>query len=137
MQWSDIQFSPTDRTLRQFAGICLLVFGLLAVLDTTIRHRPGLALAYGLIALIVGPIGLVKPQAVRPIYVGWSVIAFPIGWVVSTAILALLFYGIFTPMAVVFRLIGRDVLVRRHTNARTHWAPKPAARNLRDYFRQS
>jgi hypothetical protein len=137
MQWSDIQFSPTDRTLRQFAGICLLVFGLLAVLDTTIRHRPGLTLVYGLVALLVGPLGLIRPQAVKPIYVGWSVIAFPIGWVVSSAILALLFYGVFTPMAIVFRLLGRDVLARRHPDARTYWAPKPGARDLRAYFRQS
>ncbi len=137
MQWSDIQFSPTERTLRQFAGLCLLVFGLLAIFETIVRHRSGLALVYGFVALVVGPLGLFRPQAVRPIYVGWSVLAFPIGWVVSSTILALLFYGMFTPLALVFRAFGRDVLARRHPDVRTYWTPKPAARNLRDYFRQS
>jgi hypothetical protein len=137
MQWSDIQFSPTDRTLRQFAGIWLVVFGLLSAVEMAVRHRPQHALAYVIIALTVGPLGLLRPRMVRPVFVGWSVLAFPIGWLVSTTILALLFYGIFTPMALVFRLAGRDVLTRRHSDVQTYWKPKPAARGMRDYFRQS
>jgi hypothetical protein len=137
MQWSDIQFSPPDRTLRQFAGICLIVFGSLSAFEVMVRHRPQLALVYAVVALTVGPLGLMKPRAVRAIYVGWTVLAFPIGWLVSTTILALLFYGIFAPIALAFRLFGRDPLARRHTDVQTYWRPKPAARGMREYFRQS
>ena len=48
----------------------------------------------------------------RLIYVGWMVLAFPIGWTVSQVMLALMFFGLFTPIGLVFRLIGRDPLQR-------------------------
>jgi len=137
MQWSDIQFSPSDRTLRQFAGILLVVFGLLSGFEVMVRHRPQLALVYAVVALTVGPLGLVRPRAVKGIYVGWSVIAFPIGWLVSTIILGVLFYGLFTPIAYVFRMAGRDVLARRRADVQTYWTPKSSARDMREYFRQS
>ena len=137
MQWSDIQFSPTDRILRQFAGILLLVFGLLAGFEAVVRQRPQLALVYAVIALTIGPLGLLWPRAVRPIFIGWCVLAFPIGWLVSTTILALMFYGLFMPIAFFFRVIGRDLLARRRRDVQTYWTQKPAARELREYFRQS
>ena len=115
MQWSDIQFSPSERTLRQFAGLFLVVFGVLALKEALVRQRPQPAFVYGALALTIGPLGLLKPALVRPIYVGWCVVAFPIGWLVSTTILGLLFYGMFTPIAFVFRIMGRDALALRPT----------------------
>jgi hypothetical protein len=137
MQWSDIQFSPSDRTLRQFAGIFLVVFGSLSVVEATLRHRPQLAVAYGMLALAVGSLGLVWPRAIRGLYVAWSVVAFPIGWLVSTAVLGVLFYGLFTPIGLAFRMFGRDLLTLRRTQVQSYWRPKPAARTSREYFRQS
>jgi hypothetical protein len=51
-------------------------------------------------------------------------------------ILASLFYGLFTPIAWLFRLMGRDVLRRRRADAATYWKPKPQAPNVRSYLRQ-
>jgi hypothetical protein len=137
MQWSDIQFSPSDRTLRQFAGLFLLVFGGLAAIEAIVRHRPQLAVVYAVLALVVGSVGLVAPRAVRFVYIGWSVVAFPIGWLVSTVVLGVLFYGVFTPIGLAFRAAGRDVLARRRTDVDSYWRPKMAAQSSREYFRQS
>jgi hypothetical protein len=137
MQWSDIQFNPTEKTLRQFAGLCLIVFSLLAVVEVELRHRPQLGLVYAVLALIIGPLGLLVPRAIRPIWVAWSVVAFPIGFVISTIFLAVLFYGLFTPIGIVFRLAGRDVLALRRADVRTYWKPRAGARDKRSYFRQS
>jgi hypothetical protein len=137
MQWSDVQFNPGERTLRQFAGLILIVFGLLAIIEVEFRHRPQLALIYALLAVIVGPAGLLIPRAVRPIWIAWSVVAFPIGFVVSTLVLAVLFYLVFTPIGLAFRLTGRDVLALRRPDTRTYWKPRAAARDKREYFRQS
>src|SRR5215510_7649565 len=137
MQWSDIQFNPSEKTLRQFAGLFLIVFSLLAFVEVQFRHRPQLALVYGALAVAIGPLGLLRPRLMRPIWVAWSVVAFPIGFVVSTLFLAVLFYGIFTPIGIVFRLTGRDTLALRRSDARTYWKPRPAARDKRAYFRQS
>ena len=65
-------------------------------------------------------------------------ITYPIGWVVSHVVLAVLFLGVFTPVAVLFRLIGRDALARRRPPDRaTYWLPMPAPDDVRSYFRQS
>jgi len=137
MQWTDIQFNPSHKTLRQFAGLLLIVFSLLAIIEVQYRHRPQLALVYGALAIVLGPLGLVQPRMMRPIWVAWSVVAFPIGWVVSTVFLAVLFYAVFAPIGFVFRLTGRDVLGLRRAEVGTYWKPRPAAREKRQYFRQS
>jgi hypothetical protein len=65
------------------------------------------------------------------------VLAFPIGWVVSEAMLLLMYYGILTPVAVVFRLRGRDLLRRKvQVGAGTFWLPKVMPQDVRSYFRQ-
>ena len=112
MQWSDIPFHPDRKTLRQFAGLWLVVFGGMALWQALVRGRPSLGLSIGALALVVGVAGLTRPEWVRLIFVGWIVLAFPIGWTVSQVILLLMFYGLFMPIGLVFRLIGRDALQR-------------------------
>ena len=46
------------------------------------------------------------------IYVGWMILAFPIGWTISQVILVVMFFGLFTPIGLIFRLLGRDPLHR-------------------------
>lgn len=137
MQWSDIQFNPGDRTLRQFAGLALVIFGAMAGVEWLLRERPTVAAAYAIAAAVIGIPGLISPRIVKPVFVGWSIVAFPIGWVISTVMLLLLYGLVFTPIALVFRITGRDVLDRRRPNAASYWKPKPVARDKRAYFRQS
>lgn len=137
MRWSDIQFNPSEKMLRQFAGLFLIIFGVLAVVEVQVRHRPELASVYAALALTIGPLGLLRPAFIRPLWVAWSVVAFPIGWVVSTVFLAALFYGLFTPIGVVFRIAGRDALALRRVDTRTYWKARSSTRDARQYFRQS
>jgi hypothetical protein len=51
--------------------------------------------------------------------------------------MALVFYGLFTPMGLLFRLIGRDPLNRRFDpTAQTYWTPHQTVTDGRRYFRQ-
>jgi hypothetical protein len=137
MQWSDISFAPNSRTLRQFAGLWLLCFVGLACWEGFGKGNPTAALVLAALALTVGPLGLLWPQAVRPLFVGWMVLAFPIGWTVSQVLLALLFYGVFTPVGLVLKLAGRDSLARRYRPDKdTYWEPKAVPADVRSYFRQ-
>ena len=87
--------------------------------------------------MTAGPLGLLWPRLIQPVYVGWMVLAFPIGWTVSQAMLVVMFYGLFTPIALLFRLIGRDPLHRvRRPGLETYWSPKPSSTDLRSYFKQ-
>jgi hypothetical protein len=137
MRWSDISFTPSSRILRQFAGIWLVFFGCLAAWHGLVRHNPTLGMVLLAAAVIVGTVGLITPPAIRWIYVGATILTFPIGWVVSHIVLAVLFFGLFLPVALVFRASGRDALrLRRKTDSPTYWAPKAAAADVRRYFSQ-
>ncbi len=138
MHWSDIPFRPPARTLRQFAGVGAAVLTGLAVVQAAVYDRPGLASGLGAAAVVVSVIGLLRPAALRPVFVGMMVASFPMNWLVTRLVLAALFYGVFTPLGVIFKLIGRDALTRRlRPDADTYWVPKPAADGVRSYFRQS
>jgi hypothetical protein len=137
MQWSDIPWEPSRKTLRQFAGLWIVFFGGFALWQGLMRGHPTAAAVLAVLAVTVGPVGLVRPEWLRPIYVSWMVLAFPIGWTVSQVILGVMFYGLFTPIALVFRLIGRDPLHRRRRPGQeTYWAPKVAPSTPLRYFQQ-
>jgi hypothetical protein len=137
MQWSDVQFDPTAKTLRQFGGIWLVFFGGIAFYQGLYRGHETAGMILGGLALIGGLLGLVAPNALKPIYVAWMVLAFPIGWTISLLMLGLMYYGLFTPIALVFRLIGRDALERtRRPEVATYWAPKATPTDPRRYFKQ-
>jgi hypothetical protein len=137
MQWSDIPWAPPRKTLRQFAGLWIVFFGGFALWQGLMLGHPTAAAVLAILAVTVGPVGLVRPEWLRPVYVSWMVLAFPIGWTVSQGILGVMFYGLFTPIGLVFRLIGRDPLHRsRRPGQETYWAPKVAPTNPVRYFQQ-
>ena len=109
MTWFDLPLKPTTRALRQFAGSWLVLFVILALRQSVARHHPASGWVFAAIAL-VGLLGLLKPAAVRWIFIGATVAVFPIGWAVTQTVLAVMFYLVLTPLAVLFRLRGRDEL---------------------------
>ena len=136
MKWSDVTKAPPPKMLRQFAGLWLVVFGGLAVWRAVSGQVDGWTYGLAIVAVVVGTAGLVFPAAVRPIYTGWMVVAFPIGWTVSKVVLGLMFFGMFTLVGVVFRLTGRDLLGLRRRSTGSYWVPKAGARSSAEYLRQ-
>ena len=59
-------------------------------------------------------------------------------WSVLLAAALVVFYGVFTPVALLFKVIGRDALARRpQPGKETYWLPKASARDIHSYFHQS
>jgi hypothetical protein len=137
MRWSDIPFHPSRTMLRQFAWLWLAFFGGLSAYQGLGRGNTTAAAVLGVVALTVGPVGLIRPDWLRPIFVAWMVLAFPIGWTISLLMLGALYYLVFTPVALVFRLIGRDALRRSKGKAgASYWSPKPMPTDVRRYLKQ-
>jgi hypothetical protein len=137
MQWSDIPLAPPERTLRQFAGLWLLFFTGLACRQALAHgFTPG-TLGLGLLAVVLGGLGLWRPKAIRPVFVGAVVLTFPISWAVSWLALSCLYYAVFAPLGLLFRLLGRDALkLRPCPEQTTCWEPRPQPGDVRRYFRQ-
>jgi hypothetical protein len=134
MQWSDISFDPSKRTLRQFAGLWLIFLAFAAWVQGS--ARPTAAIILAVLAVAIGIPGLVMPRLVRFIYVAAMILTFPIGWLVSKVMLACMFFLVFTPVGILFRLIGRDLLkLRRQPATATYWVPKEISSDPRSYFR--
>ena len=138
MQWSEVIQPPPQKMLRQFAGLFLVVFLGMAGWRVWRGHADEWAVALAVLAVGVGLPGLVRPSAVRFIYTGWMIVAFPIGWTISRIALGLVFYAVITPVAFLFRVMRRDELRLRRPDGRASlWKPKPGPESVREYFRQS
>jgi hypothetical protein len=142
----EIDFNPDAKTLRQFGLVAFIGFGALAAL----AYYEKLVFAFGLgdarvaVAVSLGALGLlalvlsvVAPRANRFLYVGLSLLAFPIGFVLSYLIMGTLYFLVIGPIAVGLRLAGRDPMRRAHDpHAASYWTPVHRARDKERYFHQ-
>lgn len=141
-------WNPSSRVLRQFAWLtlafCIGVGLWRAWRGHAFDTAPGLHGAWlvpmllWIVGVIVAVLGVIDARLVRPVYVTLTAATFPIGWVVSHLLLGLVYFGLFTLIGAVFRLIGRDPLHRRiDRQATTYWRNRPAAPDASRYFRLS
>ncbi len=137
MALSPFNRPPTPADLRTF-GRLLVPF--VAAFGAVVRLRTGspeAALAVWVAGGLVAAVFLAVPPARRPIFLGWSGLTYPIGWVVSHALLAVVFYLVLTPIGVVLRRVSGDPLGRRLGPARpSYWIERQAPPAVRRYFRQ-
>jgi len=64
-------------------------------------------------------------RILRGLWRGWCVFGKAIGWVVSRAIMTVLFFVVFTPVCLFLRLIRKDLLHRRwDPEAASYWKPR-------------
>jgi hypothetical protein len=140
-----LDWNPSGRTLRQFGFIALGAFGLLALMahQEAFMFRAGLGNARMTVTWSLLGVGVVSalfssvaPRANRPLFVGLSVVAYPIGFVLSHVLLALLFFGLFAPIGFLLKATGKDTLQPRENNAATYWRKARRKRAVADYFKQ-
>lgn len=130
-----INWRPAPRQLRQFGLIAAAALPALGWLWGADGVGLAVLAATGLAA---GVLGLVRPTALRPVFVALCVVTLPIGLVVSEVVVALMFWAVFVPVGLAFRLLGRDELrLRPDPTAATYWQPKPQPRGPESYLRQS
>lgn len=128
-----LNWSPDQRLLRQFGWMACAVGLLLA----TVVWDGWPAIVAVAIGVFSAAASLVRPSLNRPLFVGLSVVTYPIGFVVSTGALVVLFYGVVTPIGLLLRVWGHDPLTRRiDRRSASYWSLVPPTRPNDDYFRQ-
>jgi hypothetical protein len=83
-----------------------------------------------------GILGLTGTAAGLPLYWLWMGVGFVIGSVVGRLLLALCYYGVLTPIALVMRLRGRDALRLRRRECESYWVDLPPPPPPERYERQ-
>jgi hypothetical protein len=123
-----LPIKPTPRVLRQFAGAWLAFFLIWSAIALWKRHNVPLSYTFAVAALF-GVVGLIKPTAIRLLFIVASIVTYPIGWLMSQILLALMFYGVITPIGFFWRIRGRDTLqLRSQPKQPTFWikrGPQP------------
>ena len=142
----EINFNPDTKTLRQFGVIAFVGFGLLAALAYYEKlifsfglgeARMPVVMTFTALGTIAALFSLVAPRANRLLYVGLTLLAFPIGFVLSYVIMGTLFFLIIGPIAVLFRLFGQDPMRRDYDpNASSYWLEARPPRDKESYFHQ-
>lgn len=110
---------PSSRSLRLFGVLLgtLIVFAARTIKGADVL---GGSAAGAMIALLA----VVFPRAIDPIWRALMALALPIGWVVSRLVLIAFFYAILTPISLLLRTVGHDLLKRRlSASAATYWEP--------------
>lgn len=146
MSLIEIRWHPPPRELRAF-GLIAAVFCLAGVVWTVTTSSllgftldpataRGTAMGLGAGVFLCVALALWAPARLRPVYLALILVTLPIGFAVSHIILAVLFFGLITPIGLLFRLAGRDALTRSFDRrAPTYWVRRPVASRDR-YFRQ-
>jgi Saxitoxin biosynthesis operon protein SxtJ len=142
----ELDLRPDTSKLRQFGGVAFVALGLLAAWSYWKSSLFGVELGaarlrwvgtLSALGVFSGLMSLIAPRANRPLYLALAVAGFPIGYVLSHAAVATIFYLILTPLGLVFRLLGRDPLERRfEPEAETYWVARTKKRDKERYFSQ-
>jgi len=132
-----ISRNPSGRQLKVFTAAWLVVLGA-AGLASWLRGRHGAADVLWALAVALPLCGAAGPAAVRYAYVGLSYATYPIGYVVSHVVLAVVYYLVLTPIGLAMRLFRHDALARGFDSGKkSYWQPANTTRRVESYFDQT
>jgi len=113
------------KTLFKFALTFCFVFlllGIITLLPDKYHILPFLFIGLSFVFFFWG---YFFPQSLKPLYALWMGLAFFLGYFVSRILLTLLFYILMTPIGVILKLSGKDILDEKiDKNKTTYWKKK-------------
>ena len=128
---------PSPRELLRFGAALGVSFAVVGSVAQWRFGAPQVAAGVWLIGAAVTVAYFAVSAVRKPVYQGWSWAAMAVGWTVSLAVLALTYYLVLTPIALVMRMTGYDPLPRKwNQSATTYWTPRKPREDSDGYFRQ-
>lgn len=132
-----IEKNPSNRQLLVFGCAWPVFFGAWG-LTAWLRGRHGAGEILWITSLVVPLAGAVSRRLLRLAYVALSYATYPVGFVVSHVVLALVYFLALTPIGLTMRLLGHDPLTRKfEPGAQTYWKPREKTKPANSYFDQS
>ena len=119
MKFAEIEL-PSNR---KFGFFFTFVFAVAAVY---FYYTANISWAYAFIAAasIFLLVTRLKSDALLPLNKLWMRLGLLLGMIVSPIVLGIIFFGLFTPIAIWMRLIGRDELRLKFGQKVSHWIPR-------------
>lgn len=82
--------------------------------------------ALGVAAAVFAALALAAPALLRPLNKAWFQLGLLMGRIVNPLVMGVLFFLLITPVAVVSRVFGRDVLRIRRRQVASYWVDREA-----------
>lgn len=115
---SDKPILPSDRKFGFFFAVLFLLLSGYSAWYLNPNWAAGLAA----LGAVFGIVTLLYPSLLNPLNRAWMAIGLLLGKVFSPIVLSVMFFGLITPIALFFRLIGRDELkIRKHSRDASFW----------------
>ena len=99
------------KDLRIFGLLVGGILGVIGLWPAVFRGQDFRLWALVLAGILVIP-ALVAPKILGPVHRVWMVIGHLLGWLNTRILLGLVFFGLFTPMGLVMRALGKDPMRR-------------------------
>jgi multisubunit Na+/H+ antiporter MnhG subunit len=128
--------SADKKTLKKF-GITMGFTFIIIAMIILFRHKHNTMPAF-VFSLVLFIAAYVLPGILKPLYFCWMKLAFVLSWVNTRLLLIAVFYLLVTPLAVIARMFGTDLLDKRIDKTKqSYWLAKEKSRQgLSDYQRQ-
>lgn len=103
---------PDKTALRQFGLILALILGVLfgAVPLWWLNKPPSMPVMIAVAVLLLW--SLLLPRTLKPLYKLWMALGEVLGWINTRIILGILFLGLFFPISLLLKLLGKDPMRR-------------------------
>jgi len=138
MSMIEINWNPKHKELRNFGIIALIASAVISLFLYIIKDV-GIhwTLVISCIGFAIFLSSLISAKLTRIIYLGLTLITLPIGWIVSFILLAIFYFLVITPLALFFRLIGRDPLSRKFDpTIDSYWFKRTPPEKMDRYYHQ-
>lgn len=120
--------TATTKDLRSFGLLVGAVFCVIGIWPLVFRGEPMREWVVGGGGLLV-LLGGVAPQLLRPLHTGWMWIGHVLGWINTRILLSIVFYGLITPIGLIFRLMGKNTVRQAFSESSTTYrvirTPRP------------
>lgn len=131
-----VKWRPDAAELRRFAIAMLVGFTVLGLLSAWraggIRTASIVLWSLGIFLAIAAFVPGLGRVAYLAVYLPTSII----GYVVSNVLLTLMFFFVITPLAIILRLMGKDLLQQRRPKPKPEWMAVKGVKNEDSYYRQ-
>ena len=116
MKFSEIEL-PSNK---KFGFFFTLIF---AAASAYFYNSENMTLSFVFVAVsfIFLVITMMRAALLLPLNKLWMQFGFLLGRIISPLVLGIIFFGLFTPIATLMRLIGRDELRLKLSNKSSHW----------------
>tara|TARA_B100000989_G_scaffold2870_1_gene2003 strand:+ start:305 stop:688 length:384 start_codon:yes stop_codon:yes gene_type:complete len=115
-------------------GIVFFILFLLVALYPTINSE-GIRMWSIIVSLIFLVLGLLDSKILTPLNKVWFKFGILLGRVISPLIMGVIFFFVVTPIGLIMRILGKDVLNLKYNSNKTYWIEKTGPKSkMRNQF---